>query len=360
MQICARYSSVEYRHLGDARKNVIIGFVVEFDLPQYRGVAIVGRADLTPIRNTDEERLVFSEPATVIREKMKTTFRAWVSGDVLARVAQPGGQASGFPELSFASPTDFSIEHAGEAPTVASTVDGLVHAPYGDDATVTAVTSDVLARGCRLFQIHRLASDDQAHVAALLSLFAPPQGALVLDAGCGIGAMAALMAELRPDLRFVLLNVSPGQLRLAPRGFTRVAADFHDLPLRDGTVGAVLFAYSLGHGLLERVMAEAARVLRPGGVLFIYDLAAEDSGSLITRAGYKAHPRAAVETCGRRCGLGLDLSFSPAETNVSQFVGIVGEEEYWSTFSAARPVAYRFSKPEFSALARVAQELNLA
>jgi hypothetical protein len=51
-----------------------------------------------------------------------------------------------------------------------------------------------------------------------------------------------------------------------------------------------MFCFTLGHGLLNACIAEARRILRPWGVLFIYDLTTEDTEYVIPRIGYKPHP----------------------------------------------------------------------
>ena len=124
-------------------------------------------------------------------------------------------------------------------------------APYGDDARVGHVTRMLVSHGSGILQTHKLAATDRDHVAALLDRFAPPQGARVLDAGCGVGAVAEMMARIRSDLRFTLLNISGAQLEMAPAGMAKVRADIHALPFSAGRFDAVMFNYSLGHGLLD-------------------------------------------------------------------------------------------------------------
>jgi ubiquinone/menaquinone biosynthesis C-methylase UbiE len=138
---------------------------------------------------------------------------------------------------------------------------------------LAASSASLHAEGLRVLQGHRLARDDAGHVAVLLALMDPPQGATVLDAGCGFGEVARLMRAARPDLSFVMLNFSAEQLALAPRGdgLRPVRGDFHALPLADGSLDAAMFLYALCHGDQRQALAEAARVVRPGGVLFVYD-----------------------------------------------------------------------------------------
>ena len=83
-------------------------------------------------------------------------------------------------------------------------------------AAVERATIAGMRDGHRLFQTHRYAADDTAQVRLLLDVLAPPRNATILDAGCGIGEVSRLMAALRPDLFFVMSNISPRQLATVP------------------------------------------------------------------------------------------------------------------------------------------------
>jgi SAM-dependent methyltransferase len=217
-------------------------------------------------------------------------------------------------------------------------------APYGDDRVVGSQTRLLVDRGHSILQSHKLAAADRDHVAALLGHFAPPQGACVLDAGCGVGAVAELMASIRPDLRFTLLNISGAQLEMAPAGMAKVRADIHALPFPAGRFDAVMFNYSLGHGLLNQCIAEAARVLRPRGVLFIYDLATDDHEYLIDHLGYRPHSRDEVLEAGKRHGLAPDL-VTPSAGSTDDFIDLIGADAFVSLgFDRAWPMIYRFTK----------------
>lgn len=79
----------------------------------------------------------------------------------------------------------------------------------------------------------------------------------------------------------------------------QVRADMHNLPLRNASVDGALYAASLHYAPVEIAIAEAARVLRPGGLLIAIDSPVYDgagaaaaakgrSTAYYTAAGYPA------------------------------------------------------------------------
>ena len=89
--------------------------------------------------------------------------------------------------------------------------------------------------------------------------FLPP--GRVLDLGCGTGHA---LDELAPR-ESVGVDVDPGSLAGQPR--ETVVADIRALPFADGEFASVVCAHAIEHVPdPERVVAEAARVLEPGGV----------------------------------------------------------------------------------------------
>jgi len=110
------------------------------------------------------------------------------------------------------------------------------------------------------------------HEAAYLALTPWTRGAVVLEAGCGEGYGAALLA--RTARRVIALDVDEPTLRhVRARYGATVAptrADLGRLPIADGSVEVVVCLQVIEHVTAqEDLVGEFARVLRPGGVLIV-------------------------------------------------------------------------------------------
>jgi ArsR family transcriptional regulator len=96
----------------------------------------------------------------------------------------------------------------------------------------------------------------------------------VLDVGSGDGAAAATIAPYCRSLTCIDLNprlIEAAKARLGRHGNVRTeVADAHDLPFTDASFDAVLLFHTLTYAERPaRVLAECARVLRPGGRLVL-------------------------------------------------------------------------------------------
>ncbi|MEY2397807.1 MAG: hypothetical protein QOJ00_981 [Actinomycetota bacterium] len=102
----------------------------------------------------------------------------------------------------------------------------------------------------------------------------------VLEIGAGSGAMAAEVVHGFPTVRITVTDFDPHMVeaaskRLAGAGdrVTARTADATALPFADHSFDAVLSWVMLHHTVeWEQALAEAVRVLRPGGHLVGYDL----------------------------------------------------------------------------------------
>lgn len=220
---------------------------------------------------------------------------------------------------------------------------------YQDQAALQAATDTCLASGMRVLQLFRC-GNEAAHVARLLELMAPPPDACVVDVGCGVGEVARLMLDARPDLGFILLNLSAYQLELCPEAMTRVQADMHDMPIIDACADVVMVNYTLGYADLDKFMGEAARVLKPGGILFIYDLyprpGFEDEACALMQEkfGYRLYRAFGVHAGAAGFDRG-DVQFPPAD---SSHLSPLLDDEYRAVMerltAITMPVTLRFVK----------------
>jgi SAM-dependent methyltransferase len=117
---------------------------------------------------------------------------------------------------------------------------------------------------------------------------------VALDAACGTGRYAEFLAK--SGHRVIGIDSSPNMLAYARRrvrdGEFRVG-ELDRLPLPDNSVDVIVCALALVHvPRLEPVLAEFARVLRPGGDLVISDVHHElvTRGSVITARGPAGEP----------------------------------------------------------------------
>src|SRR6266550_4100588 len=108
---------------------------------------------------------------------------------------------------------------------------------------------------------------------------AVPSGEL-LEIGSGSGAMAGELVKRFPELHLVATDYDPEMVTVAQRTLARFGervivqrVDASALPFEDGRFDLVLSVAMLHHvGAWERALAEAIRVLRPGGAFLGYDL----------------------------------------------------------------------------------------
>ncbi len=115
------------------------------------------------------------------------------------------------------------------------------------------------------------------------------KGARVADIGCGDGALVRLMTRL--GARVTGIEPSAGQLERARAAEAAGDEDYQqgggeDLPLPDSILDVAVFFNSLHHvpvALQSKALEEAARVLKPGGLLHILEPIADGPNFRATR-----------------------------------------------------------------------------
>lgn len=226
--------------------------------------------------------------------------------------------------------------------------------------SVNMATSMAAAQGVNVLNGYLFGPTEAAHVERLLAMLSPPTGAVVVDAGCGVGAVAAGMARLRADLRFILVNSNAEQLALCPQDMEQHLCSFDDMPLDDGVADVVMFNFAICHAENWSAAArEAWRILKPGGLLFINDMqrTGGDNALLAHTLRAYAHPASAVEEAAQRCGFKLDALIEP-EPVVHRLAQALDSQAWTKALlSDVSPALWRFTKsvhsgPVESAFAR--------
>ena len=103
--------------------------------------------------------------------------------------------------------------------------------------------------------------------------------AAILDAGCGTGYSARWLAQRWPRTELALLDFSPAMLALAWTqypGARVICADIEALPFGDGYFGGYWSSLTWQWNDPRRCLAEAGRVLEPGGWLAVATLGADN------------------------------------------------------------------------------------
>jgi ubiquinone/menaquinone biosynthesis C-methylase UbiE len=108
---------------------------------------------------------------------------------------------------------------------------------------------------------------------ALQRTVGPLANSVVVDIGSGDGSLARSLAEAGAEVSgFDPLGPVQPWTEVAAGRYRLVREGAEAMPLADGSVDLVLFIYSLHHippEILPSVLAEARRVLRPGGHLYV-------------------------------------------------------------------------------------------
>lgn len=128
---------------------------------------------------------------------------------------------------------------------------------------------------------------------ALLAQLPPGGLGRVLDIGCGTGRMLALLAPRAESVLGIDLSrrmLALARTRIAEQGLANCSvrqADMARLPLADDSFDLVVLCMVLHYAEEPGVvLAEAARVVAPGGSVAVVDLAPHDRDDLIRRLAH--------------------------------------------------------------------------
>jgi SAM-dependent methyltransferase len=143
---------------------------------------------------------------------------------------------------------------------------------------------------------------------AVLGALGPLSGRRVADIGCGTGRL--LHALTGRGARTVGIDTDPGMLALAVTRGQVARADAHRLPLADASMDAAVTVATLEFTAdPAQVLAEMARITRPGGRLVVAVLNPASLWGALDRPARRAPynggcflPRASLLAIGRRHG----------------------------------------------------------
>lgn len=124
----------------------------------------------------------------------------------------------------------------------------------------------------------------------MLERLVPPSGKDIVDVGCGGGALVRALSDR--GARMTGVEISESQMAGAVehddgRGTRYVVGRAERLPLDDASADIVVFMRSLHHvplADLGAALAEARRVIRPGGAVYVAEPLAEGDFFELTRA----------------------------------------------------------------------------
>jgi cyclopropane fatty-acyl-phospholipid synthase-like methyltransferase len=124
--------------------------------------------------------------------------------------------------------------------------------------------------------------DPETSTLYLAELAGVAPGDRILDAGCGVGGPALAIARAMPDVVIDGVTVSEVQAKMARERIAAAKladrvrvhlADFHRLPFPDESFDVVLYLEVTGYSPDQAALyRETARVLRPGGTVYVKDL----------------------------------------------------------------------------------------
>jgi len=154
---------------------------------------------------------------------------------------------------------------------------------------------------------------------AALSALLPPLE--VVDFGCGTGVLSVELARWAKHVTAIdrsesaLTKARAEAQRQALTNITFLAADLEHLPLESASVDLVVVSQSLHHVThIEAVLAEGARLLRPGGRMVVLELMPHDEAWVRSRLGHEhlGFEPAVVETAMRAVGLEAEQQILPS------------------------------------------------
>jgi ubiquinone/menaquinone biosynthesis C-methylase UbiE len=212
-----------------------------------------------------------------------------------------------------------------------------------------------------------LRTTDEAPVRRIRELL-PDRPVAGIDVGCGTGRYSRLLRGLLPDgSLLVASDVSAAMLAQLKAGngghalrLMPLVSAAEELPVRTGSLDLVTAFNCVHHFDLSLFLTTAARVLQPGGQLFIYTRTPEQNARTIwgryfpgfTEHEQRLHSEADFRDAVRRTG-GLTVvateTFTHPRSSTAGRLRAQAEGHHYSTFSLYGPDELRTSMAAFLA-----------
>jgi len=212
-----------------------------------------------------------------------------------------------------------------------------------------------------------LRTTDEAPVRKIRQML-PDRPVTGLDIGCGTGRYTRLLHGLLPDGSLLAaIDVSAAmlaELKAGNHGHAPEVAPLlsaaEELPLRTASLDLVTAFNCVHHFDLGSFLTAAARVLRPGGLLFIYTRTPQQNARTIwgrffpgfTEHEQRLHSEAAFRDAVRRTD-GLKVvatqNFKHPRSSTVERLRAQAEGRHYSTFSLYTPEEWRASNATFLA-----------
>jgi SAM-dependent methyltransferase len=212
-----------------------------------------------------------------------------------------------------------------------------------------------------------LRTTDEAPVRRIGRLL-PDRPVTGLDIGCGTGRYSRLLRALLPEgSRLAVSDVSAAMLAQLTaghhghaRGVVPLLAAAEELPLRTASLDLVTAFNCVHHFDLGRFLTAAARVLQPGGRLFIYTRTPQQNARTIwgryfpgfTEHEQRLHSQAVLREAIRATS-GLEVvatqTFRLPRSSTAERLRAQAEGRHYSTFSLYTPDELRASIKTFLA-----------
>jgi SAM-dependent methyltransferase len=212
-----------------------------------------------------------------------------------------------------------------------------------------------------------LRTTDEAPVRAIRQLL-PGRPVTGLDVGCGTGRYSRLLRAVLPEgSRLAVADISAAmlaQLKAGSHGdaggVVPLLAAAEQLPLRTASLDLITAFNCVHHFGLDRFLTAAARVLAPGGRLYIYTRTPQQNARTIwgryfpgfTEHEQRLHSQAALRDAVSRTG-GLQVTatqtFQHPRTSTAEQLRAQAEGHHYSTFSLYPPQELRAAIATFLA-----------